>query len=97
MVKQSPMERALRLVALSIVVLSSAFLGCSQTGSYTGAMTYGGGDENGVTVYHGIYFHPEITLPEAEIHCKKFRKTPRLLSCQSFWTNSCDYVCEEPI
>ena len=76
--------------AAAVVLL----IGCSTYGPYTGSSTYGGGDANGVTVYKTIHSTQDQVDTEAVLHCKKFNKVSRQLSCSDILVNSCTYVCE---
>ena len=86
------MKRLLTILCTATALIS----GCSTYGPYTGSSTYGGGDENGVTVYKTIHSTQDQVDTEAVLHCKKFNKISRRLSCSDILVNSCTYVCEMP-
>ncbi len=88
--KSSP----LRLLS---VVFAAFLAACSTHGPYTGSTTYGGGDEYGVTVYKTIYSTTEQAEAEAILHCKRFDKVARLLSCSSILVNSCTFACDRNV
>ena len=79
------------IMKIAQVLFAVAILtGCSST--------YEGGDENGVTVYKTIYsLQPQVDS-EAVLHCKRYKKIARRLSCSGLLalTNNCTYVCDDP-
>ena len=82
---------------LTTLILLVMLAGCANYGAYTGSSSYDGGDENGVTVYKTIHSTQDQVDTEAILHCKKFDKVSRLLSCSSLLLNSCTYACDEPV
>ena len=82
------------LAALVGVLVS----GCTNYGTYTGSTSYGGGDKNGVTIYKTIYSRQPEVDSEAILHCKKYKKIARRLSCSGVlaFANSCTYICDDP-
>ena len=77
------------------MVWVNILIGCSVSGGYTGVTTYGGGDSDGVTVYKTSYNVQGEVDDEATLHCQKFKKVARRLSCSSIWGNNCIYACDD--
>lgn len=80
---------------IPFLVVTGFVSGCAQHGVYTGSTSYGGGDENGVTIYKTIYSSQSQVKAEAVLHCKKYDKVSRFLSCSSILVNSCTFACDE--
>ena len=74
------------------LIFSSFLYGCSTTGVWTGASTYGGGDVNGVTVYLAEIHIDGAMQKEATLHCAKFNKIATLENCQNKW--KCFFRCK---
>ena len=77
------------------LILFCVFLAsCSSSGGYSGASTYGGGDEHGVTVYKTVFAKTRAVHAEANHHCKKYNKVATLVNCASIFDNSCVFSCD---
>ena len=77
------------------LALFVVLVGCSEHGVYTGTTSYGGGDANGVTIYRTIFSVQHQVDAQAVLHCKKYNRGSRLLSCSSLLVNSCTYACDD--
>ena len=66
------------LIATSIL---SVLTGCSHSGGYSGASTWGGGDANGVVVYVGMAISRDAVRLEADAHCARYGRRAEVLNC----------------